>query len=75
MDRMTTTRQYDFLNRLESISSAPNPAVEPLSLAYHHTCNNASPREIYESGGPLAQVAHAAMRPPNRRSGPCSARV
>jgi YD repeat-containing protein len=41
-DRMTTTRQHDFLNRLESISSAPS--AEPLPLAYNYVYNNANQR-------------------------------
>jgi RHS repeat-associated protein len=43
-DRMTTTRQHDRLNRLESISSASSG--EPLPLAYNYVYNNALPREI-----------------------------
>ncbi|SPE59571.1 hypothetical protein SBV1_3310002 [Verrucomicrobia bacterium] len=41
--RMTTTKQYDFLNRLTSISSVPS-ASSAVSFSYSY--NNALPREI-----------------------------
>ena len=41
--RMTTTKQYDFLNRLQSISSAPS--AQPLSpISYSYQYNDANQR-------------------------------
>ena len=41
--RMTTSKQFDYLNRLQSISSAPG-AANQLSLAYNYQYNNANQR-------------------------------
>lgn len=41
--RMTTTRQWDFLNRLGSIGSVP-AAANQLPLSYGYLCNDANQR-------------------------------
>ena len=47
--RMTTTKQFDYLNRLQSISSLPGGSGQ-LPLAYAYQYNDANQRRTVTSG-------------------------
>jgi RHS repeat-associated protein len=42
--RMTTTRNYDFLNRLQAIASNPGGTPSPASVSFNYQYNNANQR-------------------------------